>query len=37
MNIMYLGKLEFSHCGRGGGGWEGQAQANSSLSVEELK
>ena len=33
MNIMYLGKFEFSHFG----GWEGQAQANSSSLVEELR
>ena len=33
MNTMYLGKFEFSHFG----GWEGQAQANSSSLVEELR
>ena len=33
MNIMYLRKFEFSHFG----GWEGQAQANSSSLVEELR
>ena len=33
MNIMYLRKLEFSHFA----GWEGQAQANSSSLVEELR
>ena len=33
MNIMYQGKFEFSHFG----GWEGQAQANSSSLVEELR
>ena len=33
MNIMYLRKFEFSHFA----GWEGQAQANSSSLVEELR
>ena len=30
MNIMYLGKLEFSHCGRGGGGGGGGVGGSGS-------